>query len=141
MKIKIKKFDEAAIVPNKKTKGAAGYDIYSIEDVVILPGFVVKIRTGIALEIPEGYKGEIYSRSGLASKGVVVANQPGKIDSDYRGEVFVILTNISYNSCKIKKGQRIAQFEVEKTIDIEFEDIPVLSGTKRGSGGFGSTGE
>ncbi len=91
MKIKIKKLVPEAIVPHKGTPFAAAYDLYAVETAYIPPGETVVVGTGLAMEIPRYWKGDIYSRSGLASRGVVVANAPGKIDSDYRGEIKVIL--------------------------------------------------
>ena len=90
MKLKYTKLDPNARTPYKATTGAAAYDLYSLEDVFIPHGETVVVRTGIALQIPSGWKGEVYSRSGLASQGIFVANSPGKIDSDYRGEIKVI---------------------------------------------------
>ena len=149
MKVKFKKLIPAAKIPTKATPGSAAYDLYAIESVSITPGVTVSVRTGLSIEIPEGWKGEIYSRSGLAYVGVVVSNSPGKIDSDYRGEIKVLLyNNGSCNSCRakpaatlIKSGDRIAQFEINPVHDIEFEEIEELSKSERGSGGFGSTGK
>jgi dUTP pyrophosphatase len=89
--IPVKKLEPNAVLPEKNSDGASAYDLRAIEDVELKPFQVVKVRTGLAMEIPKGSKGEIYSRSGLASKGVMVVNQPGKIDSDYRGEICVLL--------------------------------------------------
>ena len=142
-KIKFTKINNSAIVPTKGSSEAAAYDLYSTENAWICLNEIRKIRTGIIMQIPRGYKGEIYSRSGLASKGVVVANQPGKIDSDYRGEVVVILSCMSKEHAPyiIRKGDRIAQFEIQKVEDIIFEECSVLSQTQRGQGGIGSTGQ
>ena len=141
MKVKIKKLHQVAQLPIKGTPGSAAYDLHSIETVYIPPGETVTVRTGLAMEIPDGWKGDVYSRSGLAMDGVVVANSPGKIDCDYRGEVVVLLHNQrpSDVAC-IEVGDRIAQFEINPVHDIEFEVIDELSTTDRGEGGFGSTG-
>ncbi len=99
------------------------------------------VRTGLAMQIPDGWKGEIYSRSGLAYRGLVVSNSPGKIDSDYRGEIQVIMhNNRSVDIVGIEVGDRIAQFEINPVHDIEFEESKNLEISFRGEGGFGSTG-
>ena len=140
--VKYTKLHPNAITPTKGTERAAAYDLYAIEDAYIPIGETVMVGTGLALEIPEGWKGEIYSRSGLASQGIVVANSPGKIDSDYRGEIKVIIRN-SRNTelVGIKIGDRIAQFEINPVHSIEFEESENLDFTTRGGQGFGSTGK
>jgi len=141
MIIKFKKIHPKAILPTKATKGAAAYDLYAVESAYIPVGETLAIGTGIVLEIPEGWKGEIYSRSGLASQGVVVANAPGKIDCDYRGEIKILIRNERTEGLVgIKTGDRIAQFEISQTFSIEFEEVRTLSSTQRDGGGLGSTG-
>ena len=141
MKIQFKKLHPQAVVPTKGTEGSAAYDLYATETVYSPIGEIVTIGTGLSLEIPEGWKGEIYSRSGLASKGIIVPNSPGKIDSDYRGEIQVLLLNTSERDmAAIAPGDRIAQFELSPVYDIEFEEVVTLSETDRGEMGFGSTG-
>jgi dUTP pyrophosphatase len=141
MKVKFVKLHPTAVVPQKASDGAAAYDLYAIENVFIPVGETVMVCTGIAMHIPKGWKGEIYSRSGLASTGVVVANSPGKIDSDYRGEIKVILRNErTTEMVGIKVGDKVAQFEINPTHSIEFEEVKDLDFSKRGEGGFGSTG-
>jgi len=141
MKIKFKRLDFAATIPHKATPGAAAYDLYAIEDAYVAPGVTVLVRTGICMELPPGWKGEIYSRSGLASQGLVVANSPGKIDADYRGEIKVALLNTRNEGITgIEAGTRIAQFEINPVHDIEFEEVEELAVSQRGSSGFGSTG-
>jgi|TARA_Y100000310_G_scaffold336228_1_gene420207 dUTP pyrophosphatase len=142
MKVKIKKLSSEAQMPCKGTLGAAAYDLYSTEKVYIPPGETVAVGTGLSMEIPKGWRGDIYSRSGMASQGVVVANSPGKIDSDYRGEIMVLLHNNrrSYVAV-IEVGDKIAQFEISQVQLIQFEEIEELSITERGSDGFGSTGK
>jgi len=141
MKVKFKRLSPVAKFPSRATPGSAAYDLYAAETAFIPPGVTVGVRTGLSMEIPEGWKGEIYSRSGLAYDGVVVSNSPGKIDSDFRGEVKILLyNNRNQDIAGIKAGDRIAQFEVNPVHDIEFEEIEELSKSKRGSGGFGSTG-
>ena len=142
MKIKFKLLNLTAKIPTKGTKGAAAYDLYATDNAFIPPGETVVVGTGLTMEIPKFWKGEIYSRSGLASQGVVVANSPGKIDSDYRGEIKVILhNNRSVNVVGIKAGDRIAQFEINPVHDLEFEEVKELDESTRGSSGFGSTGK
>ena len=141
MKVKYTKISSNAQLPSKGTEGAAAYDLYATEDAFIPVGEIVPVGTGISMEIPKGWKGEIYSRSGLSYKGVIVANSPGKIDSDYRGEIKVLLHNVRQREIVgIKAGDRIAQFEINPVYDIEFEEASQLTESERGVGGFGSTG-
>ncbi len=139
MKIKIKLL-ENGVMPEYKTVGSAGVDLVSSEDQIIPPKEIRLIKTGIKVEIPEGYEAQIRSRSGLALNGIVVANSPGTIDSDYRGEIGVILANLSNKPFGLKKGMRIAQMVLSKVERIEFEVVDELSESNRGSKGFGSTG-
>ena len=142
MKVQFKKLHPSAVIPTKGTAGAAAYDLVSIERVFIPCGETVPVSTGLAMEIPEGWRGDIYSRSGLSSNGVVVANSPGKIDSDYRGEIKVLLhNNRATNVVGIEAGDRIAQFELAPTYDLEFEEVTDLSESDRGDRGLGSTGK
>ena len=140
MKVKYTKLDPSAREPYKASPAAAAYDLYSLEDVFIPHGETAVIRTGIALQIPSGWKGEIYSRSGLASQGIFVANSPGKIDADYRGEIKVILHNTRQEIVGIKRNDRIAQFEINPVHQIEWELSENLELTERGDAGLGSTG-
>tara|TARA_R100000951_G_scaffold31124_1_gene26715 strand:- start:7044 stop:7475 length:432 start_codon:yes stop_codon:yes gene_type:complete len=140
--VKYTKMHPDAELPTKGTPNAAAYDLVAIEDVFIPVGETVMVRTGLAMQIPDGWKGEIYSRSGLTSKGVVVANSPGKIDSDYRGEIKVLLRNNRVTDLVgIKKGDRIAQFEINPVHHIYFEESENLDFSTRGDQGFGSTGK
>lgn len=142
MKIRIKKLNEKAIVPTSGSPYSAGYDIYSLEDHEIEAGKTVLAKTGLALEIPEGYFGAVYARSGLASKkGLRPANCVGVIDSDYRGELIVALHNDSEKTQKVVQGDRIAQLVITPYLSVEFKETEELSETKRQSGGFGSTGK
>jgi dUTP pyrophosphatase len=142
MKINIKKVNEDAIIPTKGSDYAAGYDLYATKDEVIFPHNTTKVSTGLAIEIPEGYFGGIFARSGLASKKRVrPANCVGVIDSDYRGEIIVLLHNDSERHQFISKGDRIAQLIVLPYFSIEFEEVENLNETERGEGGFGSTGK
>jgi len=141
MVLKIKKLDNKAIIPNYQTKGAAGFDLHSIEDVVLNPGERKLIKTGLAFEIEDGYEVQIRPRSGLAYKyGITVLNSPGTIDSDYRGEIKVLLINHSDEAFNIKKGDRIAQAVLAKVIQADIIEVKELSVTTRGDKGFGSTG-
>jgi len=140
MNVKYKKLYSDVKLPTKATEGSAGYDLYAHETAYIPAGETVVINTGFALEIPEGWKGEVYSRSGLASKGLVVANSPGKIDSDYRGEIKIILRNTKREGLMgVEVGDRIAQLEVNPCYPIVFEEVEELPPTKRGAGALGST--
>jgi len=142
MKLKIKKLDSNAIIPAYQTELSAGFDLHSIEDYVIKPMERKLIKTGLAFEIEEGYEIQIRPRSGLAFKhGITVLNSPGTIDADYRGEIMVLLINLGEREFEIKKGDRIAQAVVSPVIQAEFIEVEKLSDTKRGRGGFGSTGK
>lgn len=132
-----------AVLPSYQTKGAAGADICAcIEtDVVIRVGERVMVPTGLFFEIPQGYEVQVRPRSGLAVKnGVTCLNTPGTIDSDYRGEVKVILINLGQKPFTVKNGDRIAQIVVSPVEQASFCKVDVLSSTDRGEGGFGSTG-
>ena len=142
-KIAVKKLDERAVLPTYGSEFAAGADLYALTDgeVVFAPNETKLIRTGLAMEIPEGYAGLIYARSGLASKhGLAPANKVGVVDADYRGEVMVALHNHSSIPQKITDGERIAQLVVAPFLKASFEESDELSATVRGVGGFGSTG-
>ena len=142
-KMKIKKLNEGAIVPTYGSEFSAGADLYSCEesDVVIGVGETRLIHTGIALEIPVGYVGLIYARSGLATKrGLAPANKVGVIDSDYRGEIMVALYNQSNVEQTVSVGERVAQIVFTPYAMAEFEIAEELDETLRGAGGFGSTG-
>lgn len=143
MNIKIKKLKDNAVVPTRGSKYAAGADLYSAEnDLYIEDRQTVMIGTGIAMEIPEGYVGLVYARSGLACKeGLAPANKVGVIDSDYRGEIKVALYNQSGQKKLVKKGERIAQIVIAPFLAPEFIEVNELDETDRGEGGFGSTGK
>lgn len=141
---KIKKISETAIIPTKATGGSAGFDFYTdtSEPVVIYPHETVMLTTGIALEIPEGYFGAIYPRSGISTKrGLRLANCVAVIDSDYRGAVGVPIHNDTNESKYVQPHERVAQIVFQKVEPIGIAEVDELSETKRGSGGFGSTGE
>ena len=141
--IAVKKLDENATLPTYGSEFAAGADLYALtdEEIFFKPGETKLVHTGIALEIPEGYAGFIYARSGLASKrGLAPANKVGVIDADYRGEVMVALHNHSQIEQSIMPKERIAQLVIAPFLKAEFYESEALSDTVRGEGGFGSTG-
>lgn len=143
MKVKIQKLDPNAKIPAYGSEYAAGADLYACmeSDVKIPAGHTAVIRTGIALELPVGYAGLIYARSGLATKqGLAPANKVGVVDCDYRGEVMVALHNHSQEERTVSPGDRIAQLVITPYITAVFEEGE-LSDTARGAGGFGSTGK
>ena len=142
MKVKITKLQNDAIIPVYSSSSAAGADLYNASGTVVInPSQTVFIGTGIAMEIPEGYVGLIYARSGLACKeGLAPANKVGVIDSDYRGEIKVALHNHSLKERVVEKGERIAQIVITPYLKCEFEEGE-LSLSSRGEGGFGSTGK
>ena len=141
--VNVKKLKENATVPTYGTEYAAGADLYAcIEEAVTIEAGETKfIGTGIAMEIPEGYAGLIYARSGLSCKrGLAPANKVGVIDADYRGELMVALYNQSSSDKIVKNGDRIAQFIIAPYIKADYEIVEDLGETTRGEGGFGSTG-
>lgn len=124
-----------------KTPGSSGFDFYSIEEVIVPPRSTVKVRTGICMEIPIGYELQVRPRSGLADKKkLTILNTPGTVDSDYRGEICLLLTNHSNDSVLIKEYDRVAQGVICKVSKAIFEQVDELSTTERNEGGFGSTG-
>lgn len=142
--IRVKKLKETAIMPTYGSTEAAGADLYAcIEDpVLIQPGESVFIPTGLAMEIPKGYAGLIYARSGLACKrGLAPANKVGVVDSDYRGEFMIVLHNHGKKPQQIQNGERIAQLVITPVYTPGFIEISELSDTERADGGFGSTGK
>ena len=137
------KVEKGAVIPHYATEGAAGADIsaYLSAPVTLRPCEYKAIPTGLFMEIPEGYEVQVRPRSGLALKhGITVLNAPGTIDSDYRGEVKVILINHSSEAFTIQNGDRIAQIVVARVHRLPFVEVDDLSATERGEGGFGSTG-
>ncbi len=144
MEVRIKKLNDAATVPTYGTEYSAGADLYSLkgEAVTVEAHKTVMVHTGIALEIPEGYAGLIFARSGLACKrGLAPANKVGVIDADYRGEIIVALHNHSDSAITVEGGERVAQLSIVPFLKAEFTLSDELSDTVRGSGGFGSTGK
>ena len=142
MKIKIVNRSKHEL-PKYETQASAGMDIRAnLDDAVVLqPLQRVLVPTGLFIEVPVGYEAQIRPRSGLALKnGISVLNSPGTIDADYRGEVRVILVNLSQDSFEIKDGDRIAQMVIAAHVQAQPEEVEVLSETQRGAGGFGHTG-
>ena len=142
--MRVKKLRANAIVPTYGSAEAAGADLYACleGDVVIEPGMTVFVPTGIAMEVPKGYAGLIYARSSLGTKrGLAPANKVGVIDSDYRGEIRVVLLNHGKEAQTIEPGERVAQFLITPVLTPEYEEVSELSDTHRGTGGFGSTGK
>ena len=141
--IAIKKLNENAVIPTYGSEYAAGADLYACisESISIAAGETLLIPTGLAMEIPVGYAGLIYARSGLASKkGLAPANKVGVIDADYRGEIMVALHNHSNQTATIEPSERIAQLVITPYLAAHFNEVTELSDTVRGEGGFGSTG-
>jgi len=142
MILKIKKLNKKALIPAYQTKEAAGFDLHSVENVTLNPGERKLIGTGLAFEIQYGYEVQIRPRSGLAFKhGITVLNTPGTIDSDYRGEIKVLLINLGDETFEVKEGERIAQAIIAPVVQAEITEVDELNETDRGSGGFGSTGK
>ena len=142
--IKIKKLDDRAVIPTYGSDFSAGCDLYAVtdQDIDIKPGETVMIHTYLSMEIPVGYAGLIYARSGLASKkGLAPANKVGVVDADYRGEIMVALHNHSNDTQTISNGERIAQIVITPFLKASFIKTDELSDTVRGAGGFGSTGQ
>lgn len=142
--VKVKVLSPSAILPTRATAGSVGYDLYIIEDVEMEPFTIYKIRTGLAFEIPEGYFMDIRPRSGLSLKGFILVNSPGTIDSDYRGEVYILARFIPSGledlNLKLEKGSRVAQAIFLPVVTTEFEVTNELTTSERGDGGFGHTG-
>lgn len=139
--ILFKKLHPDAVVPEYKTPGAAGADLYSVEDIDVPAGQIRAVKLGFSVAIPQGYEIQVRPRSGLALNHMVtVLNSPGTIDSDYRGEVKVLLANLSQSTFRVSQGDRVAQAVVCAVPSAEYVVVPELDETSRGSGGFGSTG-
>lgn len=149
MTVNIKKLFDGAIVPTRGSNQAAGYDLYACmedpqfsNDIWVQPHQTVKIGTGVAMEIPEGYFGAIFARSGLATKkGLRPSNCVGVVDSDYRGEIIVAIHNDSDSAQCITLGDRIGQMVIIPYLQVEYNVVDELRETERGEGGFGSTGK
>lgn len=141
VKVRVKRLSPDAKIPKVARKGDVAFDLYSMIDYELRPRERFAVPTGIAVEIPPGYEGQVRPRSGLALKeGVTVLNTPGTIDSGYRGEVRTIMINHNEESFKITKGMRISQLAIRPVPEVDFIEVDELSETERGEGGFGSTG-
>ena len=138
------KLDPDASIPTQGSKSAAGWDLRALEDTTVSRGTSTKIRTGLAVAIPEGWEGQIRSRSSLGAKGMIMPNGIGTIDSDYRGELMVLATWIGEgDEINLSKGERIAQMLISPVPLTNFREVSFdeLSKTERGKGGFGSSGK
>ncbi|HEU0099411.1 MAG TPA: dUTP diphosphatase [Allosphingosinicella sp.] len=132
---------EGLPLPSYASGGAAGLDVVAAEDLILAPGERHAVATGFAVAIPEGYEVQVRPRSGLALKhGITCLNTPGTIDSDYRGEVKVILANLGAEPFEVRRGERIAQLVPAPVLRAAFREVAELDSTERGAGGFGSTG-
>lgn len=143
IKVEVKRLPHGAglPLPAYATDGAAGMDVVSAEEVTIAPGARHAVATGLALAIPQGYEIQVRPRSGLALKhGITVPNTPGTIDSDYRGELKVILINLGHEPFAIARGDRVAQLVLAPVVQAAWDEVAELDATARGEGGFGSTG-
>jgi dUTP pyrophosphatase len=133
---------EGLPLPAYASNGAAGLDVVAAESLTLAPGARHAVATGFAIAIPDGHEVQVRPRSGLALKhGITCLNTPGTIDSDYRGEVKVILVNLGERSFEVVRGERIAQLVPARVLKARFSEVAVLADTDRGSGGFGSTGQ
>ncbi|TFG31710.1 dUTP diphosphatase [Candidatus Thorarchaeota archaeon] len=141
VEVRVKRLNPDAKIPKVANVGDVAFDLYSVIDYDIKPGERYAVPTGIAVEIPVGYEGQVRPRSGLALKeGLTVLNTPGTIDSGYRGEVKTIMINQGDTSFQITKGMRISQLAIRPVPEVSFIEVDELSDTDRGDGGFGSTG-
>lgn len=141
--IRVKKLHPNAVLPIYGSADAAGADLYACleTEVTIQPGEVFWVPTGIALEVPKGCAGLVYARSSMGAKrGLAPANKVGVVDSDYRGEIKVVLLNHSKEPQVLRPGERVAQFVITPVLQPPYEEVDDLTDTDRGAGGFGSTG-
>ena len=140
MILKIKKLHKEAKIPKYGHPGDAGFDLFAIEDTLIKAGERFPVQTGIAMEIPEGFVGLIWDKSGVAVK-YGIKTIAGVVDSTYRGEILVGVMNLSKEDYLFEKGHKVAQMLIQKKETMEFEEVNELTDTARGEGGFGSTGK
>ncbi|MFP4486555.1 MAG: dUTP diphosphatase [Campylobacterales bacterium] len=142
MKVRIKKLCTEAIIPAYQSDEAAGFDLHSVEELTLKKGERRAVKTGLAMQIDKGYELQVRARSGLALKhGIALVNAPGTVDSDYRGEIMVILVNLGDEDFSIKIGDRIAQAVLKEVVQAEIFEVEELEDSSRGKGGFGSTGK
>lgn len=140
MEIKVKKLDKDAKLPTYATEDDAGMDFYALMDTTILPLERKQVRTGISLEIPKGYVGLVWDKSGVSYiKGQIKTS--GVIDSGYRGEICIVMINLTQNPYTFKKGEKVAQMIIQEKVTAKLVEVEELSESERGEGGFGSTGE
>ncbi|MBX4266749.1 dUTP diphosphatase [Clostridium estertheticum] len=141
LNLKVKKINELAILPQYAHEGDAGLDLFSVEEMIIMPGETVLVHTGIQIELPKDTEAQIRPRSGLALKNsITVLNTPGTIDEGYRGEIGIILINHSKINFRVKKNMKIAQMVIKPVLKVSIVEVDELNSTQRGKGGFGSTG-
>lgn len=141
LELKIRKINDEAKLPEYAHEGDAGLDLFSVDDLIILPGESKLIKTGIQMELPKDTEAQVRPRSGLALKNqITVLNTPGTIDEGYRGEVGVILINHGKEQFHVEKGMKIAQMVIKPVLKVSIKEVEELSDTTRGGGGFGSTG-
>jgi len=143
IKVKVSRLNKQALIPSYMSSGAAGCDVHACLDhaLMIKPGERHAVPTGLSVEIPEGYEIQVRPRSGLAfKKGLTVINAPGTIDSDYRGEIKVLVVNLGSENVEVAPQDRIAQLVLQKVDQIQWQETETLNSTERGTGGFGSTG-
>jgi len=143
LEVMVARTDEGAKLPTRGSENAAGWDLYALEEYVVPFRKSVKLRTGLRVAIPVGYEGQVRARSSLGSKGLILPHSIGTIDADYRGELFVLMTWIGEGeSYTVNAGERIAQLLISPIPEVSFREVSIgqLGDTKRGDGGFGSTG-
>ena len=143
LEVMVARTDNGARLPTRGSEYAAGWDLYALEEYVVPFRKSVKLRTGLRVAIPVGYEGQVRARSSLGSKGLILPHSIGTIDADYRGELFVLMTWIGEGeSYRVKAGERIAQLLISPIPEVSFKEVSIeqLGDTKRGDGGFGSTG-
>jgi len=141
-KLRVKKLHPDAVLPKYQSKGASGFDFVTVEEVELAPGETKLVKTGLSVAVQEGFELQVRPRSGVSLKTPLrVANAPGTVDADYRGEVCIIMTNTAESiRMVIKKGERIAQGVIAPVVQAEIVEVESLDETERGAGGFGSTG-
>ncbi len=137
MIVKFKKLHPDAKMPTLATPGSACWDLYALESIIVINR--ERLRTGLAVELPQGYMLDIRPRSGLAARGLIISNAPGTVDEDYRGELAILVHTVG-GPIDVVAGNRVAQCRLVPISHIEWEEVEELSETSRGSGGFGSTG-
>ena len=143
LEVMVARTDDGARLPTRGSEYAAGWDLYALDEYVVPFRKSVKLRTGLRVAIPVGYEGQVRARSSLGSKGLILPHSIGTIDADYRGELFVLMTWIGEGeSYRVKAGERIAQLLISPIPEVSFTEVSIeqLGDTKRGDGGFGSTG-